>query len=1151
MIPKSKVLKINYVKAFSLFLVLLLSVAHKSNGEGTKQVIPPGTAPTPPSILGAYGSLALTTGTTYSSFANYNATEDYRLYIHISSTSEKILFGFQKETPGDDIRFNIHAPTTPFAVVFSGTVPSGAGTGYIADINQAYAGPFPASGGYTPFEYVPTATGDYFIEFYGVGLPPFGGNVAVAGNLKYFDITVLKTGYQTPPVPTDAQDGRVWSKSWQFNSPSINVNDNRYFAGNMFVYSTDGIVTKIDFNNMIPGTFMVFCNPKGVQNLTDPIEARKSRTGNYKYPDFKVFLNDPDITAYPNGTPGTISTSPAPTMTPADPPCSGNENIIFSVSQDGKVDITLELPAPYSNRIFTQTSVAAGSNTILWDGLDGGTPPVPVQDGTPVTMTINYLNGLTNLPLYDVEYTDNTNFADRGLKVTLVRPTTGVQTPRMYWDDGLINPGSMTCPGTININPGCLPSVTPPTDGCHKWKTCLGNVNTINTWWYAANSSAAGILVQHNAQPPDPVGVPANRCGPGTLTINATVLNGEVADWYSDAAGTLLVQAGTPGNTGFTTPVLTATATYYVRGKNPVTGCTSTALTPVLAEIFDAPAPPTGTTTVSVCNPQSVSLTAIVGTGLTVEWWDAPAGGNSLGTNATYVTPVLGTGTHLFYAEAVAIQPLCSRSPRTTFTVNITSTPVITLVVPPSSICTGANTNLDLSTTFSSTVPGTTYTWSILPGNCTNILVCPPGGTGTLLNDLLMLSNPILPGQVLYDITPSANGCSGNLVSITVPVAPYPAPAGPLSPVIPVACQGQTTLYSVAPVPNATNYLWSVTPPAAALSIAINPAANYEADITWDATYTGAAVVHVKGQNSCGEGAESVLPLTIQPKPQVAVKLCEDIVTSTEGRFIKMKWGLPLGGEYSGPGVSAADKLTFDPKNSGGPGIKTITYTYTNQVQCSNTATVTILIKAPPAFAQCGISALTDVRTNLTYPTYQIGNGLTMRCWMAKNLDFGTMLLNNIPQTDNCMAEKYCMHSDLSQCANYGALYQWNELMQYEDAAMNYKDLCPPGWHVPSEADWLHLISTVPNQQNALAGGYLKAAPFQILLDGLLYLNQWESFDPAVPPLPTDITATILWTSTRSGAERALSHGMNNIDVSVSSYSSSRANALPVRCVKD
>lgn len=61
--------------------------------------------------------------------------------------------------------------------------------------------------------------------------------------------------------------------------------------------------------------------------------------------------------------------------------------------------------------------------------------------------------------------------------------------------------------------------------------------------------------------------------------------------------------------------------------------------------------------------------------------------------------------------------------------------------------------------------------------------------------------------------------------------------------------------------------------------------------------------------------------------------------------------GLPIGGTYSGPGVSGGQ---FDPSAAGG-GSHTITYSYTDGITgCSNSATATIQVEASPTVANAG-----------------------------------------------------------------------------------------------------------------------------------------------------------------------------------------------------
>lgn len=77
--------------------------------------------------------------------------------------------------------------------------------------------------------------------------------------------------------------------------------------------------------------------------------------------------------------------------------------------------------------------------------------------------------------------------------------------------------------------------------------------------------------------------------------------------------------------------------------------------------------------------------------------------------------------------------------------------------------------------------------------------------------------------------------------------------------------------------------------------------------------------------------------------------------------------------------------------------------------------------------------------------------------WMAKNLNVGNRINLNQPSTDNGIAEKYCYGNIEANCAKYGAFYAWDELMSYG----NPKDLCPDGFRVPTEADFILLLSVV------------------------------------------------------------------------------------------
>lgn len=95
-------------------------------------------------------------------------------------------------------------------------------------------------------------------------------------------------------------------------------------------------------------------------------------------------------------------------------------------------------------------------DTITWNGYNG--QGVIVEIGANVNMTIDYINGLTNLPLWDIEN------ASKGIKVDIVRPvpTSGSTILPIYWDD--LNLG-----GGPNITTGCIYPTSATVTGCHSF----------------------------------------------------------------------------------------------------------------------------------------------------------------------------------------------------------------------------------------------------------------------------------------------------------------------------------------------------------------------------------------------------------------------------------------------------------------------------------------------------------------------------------------------------------------------------------------------------------------------------------------------------------------------------------------------------------
>jgi uncharacterized protein (TIGR02145 family) len=142
-------------------------------------------------------------------------------------------------------------------------------------------------------------------------------------------------------------------------------------------------------------------------------------------------------------------------------------------------------------------------------------------------------------------------------------------------------------------------------------------------------------------------------------------------------------------------------------------------------------------------------------------------------------------------------------------------------------------------------------------------------------------------------------------------------------------------------------------------------------------------------------------------------------------------------------------------------GAQSFPNTYSTQANVKLTVSTTL----PPGSPCPGMP--TVVYGGQTYNTVQIGT----QCWLKENLNIGTMVPGTQNQTNNSILEKYCYNNLESNCAIYGGLYKWNEMMQYVTTA-GVQGICPSGWHIPTDAEWT--TGTTFLGGTSVAGGKMK-----------------------------------------------------------------------------
>lgn len=411
----------------------------------------------------------------YSNFARYNSLESERLNFTICNPGEKVFWGLQKRE-SSDMKFRIRRASDGAVVFNERDVPT-SGEGYISSYNRAVAGPNEIAGttnGYNAYELTGLATGDYYIEF-----DTDDDNI----NFRYLDITVASSANVALP-------GRLWSKEWLMDTRGFN----NPFEGKMYVYADDGIVTSIDFNGISPYVFNISANATGVKTTGNFNEDRQSVGGRQTYPQYKVFLNPPDEDCFPSGQFGKVTGGITVTG------CGLDKCINVPVDQAGRVLVLLDLNGtpgyqPNSADVQFNVFVEIGNNCIPWDTRDNFGNIIP--EGQDIDMQIDYLNGITHLPLYDVE-----NHPE-GYTVELVRPLDPdvPDKPRLFWDDVNLTSQAGGQVPTTELT-GCLDP-----NGCHDWLAApnfnngsqdYGNRSTVNTWWYAnIITEITGYVVQN------------------------------------------------------------------------------------------------------------------------------------------------------------------------------------------------------------------------------------------------------------------------------------------------------------------------------------------------------------------------------------------------------------------------------------------------------------------------------------------------------------------------------------------------------------------------------------------------------------------------------------------------------------------------------
>ncbi len=472
-------------------LCLLCSLS--LHAEGTKQL-----APLPQDMV-----MLLIGNEDFGNFAEYDAPENSRLYFSVKDASEIVYLGLSPKFSSSGSPLGVGIYQFRIRRASDGAIVHGPYSMNAFNVNltsweQANNGPAPIAGaeGYdvsdAAFTFEPNQAGDYFIEFQSISY------------LGLFDISVAKNG--------QVQEGRVWSRNWALRTP-VEANNlpeclwDREFNATLYSYTTDGFVSEINFNDSgFQGlSFNLAFNTTGPGvsgnvALDRMSVASDNLTANSA--EHQIFLNEPDITLFPDGECGNITVENSFNCSESDGFC-----LPVSVNTLGLVEVVLDFNQngvfdPDSEDVLLVHQVSSWddlSPCLPWDGLKGDGSPVGFGDV--IDLKVTFAQGVQHWAVFDGEFMKN------GFCVDVVRPVCDpvASTDVLYWDDRNIPDD----PGTGQPKDG-RDGCQCDTDGCRTWNyfdpntnACsnvndnntlgYGDKNTLNTWWFARVTSEVQV----------------------------------------------------------------------------------------------------------------------------------------------------------------------------------------------------------------------------------------------------------------------------------------------------------------------------------------------------------------------------------------------------------------------------------------------------------------------------------------------------------------------------------------------------------------------------------------------------------------------------------------------------------------------------------
>jgi hypothetical protein len=449
------------------------------------------------------------------------------------------------------------------------------------------------------------------------------------------------------------------------------------------------------------------------------------------------------------------------------------------------------------------TLIASGGTTYLWNTGSASTSIVVTAAGT---YNFTAFNGSCSAISSDITVTVNPAPAVvANASVTTVCPgqpvtLTGTGAVSYSWDNGVTD--------GVAFNPAATTTYTvigTDVNGCTATDNITVTVNPLPDASFTASS---------------------NDFCPGTTSILLSAVNTTATqyDWYE--SGNLV-----NGNGGSTYSISsTGSYTLTVIDAN---GCTNTSA-PVVIGTGTPPVSVLSAANTSFCGGSGELITATFHSSANYTWYhNGIAVLGPVFEQNTFSANAAGT----YYAEVTNASGCTGNSDTLVF--SVIPLPTANISSNGTAYCPGDS--LLLTAVFES---GAMYEWQL-----NGLTVQGPSANNTMY----------VAQNGNYTVVVSNNGCTQTSNTISVSQLALPGNAGSISGMT-AFCQGESDVYSISAVANATSYNWTINP-AGAASISTGQGTNSVTVNTTNQNFT----LTVTPQNTCGNGNSSSLNVTLEP----------------------------------------------------------------------------------------------------------------------------------------------------------------------------------------------------------------------------------------------------------------------------------------------